>query len=223
MLDHGEDSANRPARERIAGLIVRAKAGDASALRELLREHYDLLSSYIESRLPPQLERLCWGEDVLAETIAGVAQGISSFEPRKSGDPAGAFVSWIREIAEHRVIDLIRRERSQKRPPAERRIETGACSNGSTVGGGWPLVDPGAGPSRFARIDEFQSAVKSAMDRIYPPYREVVELRLTLGLSNAEIATRLGRDEAAIRKLLCRAIQQLREEIGDWSRYLSWG
>ncbi|MFN7019788.1 MAG: sigma-70 family RNA polymerase sigma factor [Phycisphaerales bacterium] len=223
MIDHGEESAESPACERIAGWIARAKAGDALALQDLLREHYELLSSHIERRLPPHLERLCWGEDVLAETIAGIAQGISSFEPRRSNDPAGAFVSWIREIAEHRVIDLVRRERSQKRPPPERRIESSASLNGSTVGGGLSFADPGASPSRFARIDEFQSAVKSAMDRIYPPYREVVELRLTLGLSNAEIAARLGRDEAAIRKVLCRAIQQLREEIGDWSRYLSRG
>jgi RNA polymerase sigma factor (sigma-70 family) len=210
--------------QEIVELVGRAREGDAVALRLLLGQFHDLLLSHIEQRLPDHLEKLCWGDDVLAESMASIAQGIKTFEFRGRERPKESFMAWICSIAEHRVIDLVRQERSQKRPPAQRRIDPGpAYPGGSTVDGGPIMADPSPSPSRQARMGEFQAAVNSALDRIYPGYREVVELRLTLGLSNAQIAARLGRNEAAIRKLFCRAIQQLREEIGDSSEYLSRG
>ncbi|MCC6320802.1 MAG: sigma-70 family RNA polymerase sigma factor [Phycisphaerales bacterium] len=205
----------------LAGLVSRAQAGDEVALDHLLSQAHDALLEQIERSLPPHLERLCWGEDVLAETFACVARGIGTFQAPQGARFEAAWAAWMAEIAEHRVVDLVRREGAMKRPPADRRLGSPLSAAGGSLDGGAHLADAGPSPSRQARIGELHAAVQAAIERIYPDYREVVELRLTLGLSNAQIAARIGRNEVAVRKLFCRAIQQLREEIGDWSKYLS--
>jgi len=201
-------------------MLEAAKRGNQSALKIILTEFHDRLLARIERRLPLDLRRLCWGDDVLAEALADAARGLSEFVTPADMDPRNAFFRWLCSIAEHRLIDLVRSERAIKRPQANRQIDpkSGSTSVTTMVK---VLRSPGPSPSRQARIGELGEAVRHAMDEIYPAYREVIELRITLGLGTAQIAARLGRNETAVRKLLSRAIGALREQIGEPARYLS--
>jgi RNA polymerase sigma factor (sigma-70 family) len=215
-LSAGEGSGG----DEFRRLLAKAKRGDRLCLGKILFKFHDRLLGRVERRLPPDLRRLGWGEDVVAESLEQAARSLADFKTPEGSDDAAAFFHWLCAIAEHRLIDFVRCERADKRPPADKRV---AARSGSTSMG--PMVTvlkaPGPTPSRRARIDEFEGAVRAAMDRLYPAYREVIELRLTMGLITGQMAARLGRNEPSIRKLLSRAIGALREEIGEPEQYLS--
>ena len=48
-----------------------------------------------------------------------------------------------------------------------------------------------------------------ALDKLKPEYKKVVMLKMLEGLSHAEIAERLGKDEGATRTMLVRALAAL--------------
>jgi RNA polymerase sigma factor (sigma-70 family) len=70
-------------------------------------------------------------------------------------------------------------------------------------------------PSRVAAAREQQGRLEAAFDRLTELQREVVLGARMLGLSHAELATRLSRSEGAVRTLLCRALARLTELIAD--------
>src|SRR5262245_45706467 len=120
--DNGDDE-----REFIE-LIGRAQSNDQVAIRLLFTRFHDQLLARIEQQLPHHLECLCWGDDVLAETLVRASQSLKSFEIPKDGHVVQSFLAWLSTIAEHRVIDLIRQEKAQKRPQARLRLDTHADS-----------------------------------------------------------------------------------------------
>jgi len=51
--------------------------------------------------------------------------------------------------------------------------------------------------------------VEAAFDKLSDDYRQVILLSRIVGLSHREVAREMGRNEAAVRKLLSRALARL--------------
>ena len=64
---------------------------------------------------------------------------------------------------------------------------------------------------RNERFDRLQEALQS----LSPEHREVIELARIKGLKAREISERMGRSPVAVRLLLFRALEQLRNRFGD--------
>lgn len=208
--------------EPFGELLRCAQAGDAVALRTVLAAMHGPLLRRIERRLPRDLNLMCWGDDVLSETMSRAVRDLKNFRVPRGRSARQVFLSWLTKIAEHRIVDLIRSEEAAKRPPRHLRVQGRAGVQESTARSVVAALSaPGPSPSRQARIAELEAAVRLALDEIYPPYRVVIELRVTMGLTTRQLAARLKRPEASIRKLISRAIGALRERIGEPSQYLS--
>ena len=76
-------------------------------------------------------------------------------------------------------------------------------------------------PSRAARVDEAAAAIQVALASLSPEYKRALQLRYLEGLSVSEVSARMGRTESAIHKLCSRALQDLRDAMGEASRYVS--
>lgn len=216
-------TAQQPA-EPWSELVVQAVAREELALDRLLMAVTPRLLARIERRLPFDVRTLCSPDDVLQDTFSEAFRGFADFRVPPNADPAGAFIRWITTVADHRVVDAVRSLRAAKRGGG-RLTHSGAGSGTDGQTSMIPLLEALAGdqptPSKVATGQELESALRQAIASLYPSYREALELRYLLGLSPSEVAARLNRTEEAVHKLCSRAVQALREAVGDLGQYIS--
>lgn len=101
-------------------------------------------------------------------------------------------LGWLYAVAERRFVDELRRRRRANSLPPD-------------VGRPLEVNYDGAAAQ----------AIKRAMQRLEPPAREVVVMKLFEDRSYAEIAERLGITEAAAKMRLSRALRSLRTLLVD--------
>ncbi len=210
---------SNPPNETLTDLVNQVRAGRSLALDRLLLRMHGRLAARVERRLPADVRPVCSPEDILQETYEDAFGSVGQFVVRDGQDPGEAFFRWLAAIADHRVVDAVRHLRAAKRG-----------GGGMTAGGAGPvgaaalassslapiielLAIDSHTPSRDARAHELEDALRLAIRGLYPAYREALELRYLLGLSPAEVATRLGRTEPAVHKLCGRALGALRESL----------
>lgn len=198
------------------GLLARAVGGDGSALEQLLIPYQGRLLSRLERKLPPALRNLVAPEDLLQETFVEVFRQIQGFRPQG----LAAFVRWLIMVTDGRLISAIRRHATLKRGGDRAAVDL--MIEGSSAS---PLlemlqVDPQS-PSRAAAGQEAATAIAAALRSLKPDYRDAVRLRFLEGLEIADIAQRLGRSEWSVHKLCSRGLRELREILGEESRFLS--
>ena len=89
----------------------------------------------------------------------------------------------------------------------------------------WDLFDQiyadSGTPSRAARRQEALDALLESVSNLSDSHRQVIQLRFLQGLPVAEVASRIGKSEAAVASLTKRALVALRESmdrLGDFTR-----
>ncbi len=145
-----------------AELWRRFLAGEATAFENLYKRHEGRLMLYLKARCRPPLDP----ED-LAQTTWENLYRRSPWDPQK-----GTFLSWLFAIANNAMGDELRRRR--RRP--EERLSEG--------------FDPSA-PRRTHDSAKFEAA-DDCLKRLGGRFIEVLRFRILDGLTDAEIAERLG-------------------------------
>jgi RNA polymerase sigma-70 factor (ECF subfamily) len=130
-------------------------------------------------------------DDVASEVWLAVARHLDGF----AGDDE-RFTSWVFTIARHRVIDGARRR--------ARRPQAGPLD-------GVDPVDPTTGAALSAAED--LEATLALLRRLTPEQREVVALRVIVGMGVAETAAVVGKSEAAVRVLCHRGLRSLADRV----------
>lgn len=199
--------------------LGRAVAGDAAALERLLAAQHGRLRGFALRKVGLDWRGKIEPEDLLQETYVEVFAHIRSF----AGGDEETFYHWITRIVENRFFDQVRHWRRKKRDTA--REIAAAAPSGESVSAYQTLFErcrPDAQtPSAVLRRDEAQAALLCCIARLSPDYRTVVQ-RLYLRQEPYEaIAADLDRSPEAVRRLVSRALAQLRECLGRASRYLS--
>lgn len=175
-------------------LVLRAQAGDESAVDELFARYGTRLRRWAHGRLPSGARGAMETQDLVQETLVKVFQRIPAFEPRH----AGAFRDYVWTTLWNRIRDIARTQ--ARRGPSEAIESDLPCSAPS------PLEEA-MGREVFARYEV-------ALDRLKPEEREAVIARVELGLSHAEVAEALGKpSEAAAHMAVSRALVRLAEEM----------
>lgn len=123
----------------------------------------------------------------------------------------GDLFRYLRTIARHTVIDVVRAARAQKRDGGEEPLVRSDWSRTSL--GQSRLVDPAPGPLTRLAGGETAKQVARAFDRLSPEHRRVLGLRKFEGLSAAEAGERMARGEKAIHSLYRRALEAWEEEL----------
>jgi RNA polymerase sigma-70 factor (ECF subfamily) len=127
-------------------------------------------------------------EDLTSQTFMAALEGIHSFRAD------GSFAAWIMGIAVRKRALFFRRRRPEL--PLE-------------AAGDLPSADPPADQAAHQRLQ--LEAVRRALARLSPDRAEALILHFFGGLSGPEVSRVLGKSEAAVKMLLARGLQDLRE------------
>lgn len=199
-----------------AQLVAAAARGDRVALERLLLAHYDALERRIGAKLPQRLQATQAVEDILQQTFFQAFRDIRRFVPQHSG----AFGDWLGRIAENRLLDAIKQHDRRKRGGGWGRLD--ALGSDSCL---MPILDWIAGaetpPSTAAARSEAVHALQVALAGLEQDQREAIRLRLLEGCSLEETAEALDRTPDAVRGLVHRGKQKLRDAMGRASHWLS--
>ncbi|HEY7356809.1 MAG TPA: sigma-70 family RNA polymerase sigma factor [Ktedonobacterales bacterium] len=166
-----------------------AAAGlDESPAAILYERHALPMLAYLRLHAPTWED----AEDILQEVfLAAMDQG------RLLHLPEGEQLAWLGGIARHKLADHYRR---LKRRPALP-LETSAAA----------LAGPEAlAPEAVIVGQEAQRELWAAVRQLSALQQQVIYLRFVGGLRSQQIASLLGKQEVAVRKLLSRAMNQLR-------------
>lgn len=197
-------------------ILTKALSGDDLAVQELLFYHHDRLVACISAQIPKDAQSVVAAEDVCQEAYIATIRNLGRFH----GKSHEAFFSWLRTIAENKLVDTLRAYRAAKRGGGAQQVEF-ANQGSSVVDILAILAVHSRTPSRSLRRVEAIRIVHEAIDRLPGDQCEAIRLRYLEGLAVAEIARRMARSEPAVRALCHRAIKRLEQELGDPDQFLT--
>ncbi len=175
-------------------LFQKARNGDREAWGVLVALYRGPLEAHIRKRVGQHLRQDVDLEDVLQESLTQATQSLSHCQAAT----APSFLAWLEGIAEHVILNLARRKRSDKILYVEKDAPA-----------------PGPTPSNLHRRVERMDRLQRALDGLSPDYREVIKLVRLEGLPIREAAGRMGRTPKAVAHLLGRALAKLKESFAD--------
>src|SRR5947208_1076596 len=139
-----------------------------------------------------------------AEDVAQVVQIRVSERLGQLREPA-AFPLWVRRLAQHAVVDLLRQRRSHLSLESllEPEAETMAMSG---------LDDP------YDRI-LLRTDLDRALTRLPARYREPIQLHLLRGMPQGEVGRRLGRPRSTVATQIERGLCRLRRSLAGMATH----
>lgn len=190
------------------GQVQAAIDGKPGAFDRLVAAYADRLRALVRRRLDPALRARLSADDIVQETLLVASERVRALVVSREGE----FWSWLRSVAEQRLVDARRRHLLAAKRDARR---TGPLADGSgDRGRAMARLCP---PSEGARADERAASLDRAMASLPPSYREVIRLRVVEGLSNGDAAAVMGRTPGALSVLLCKAVKRLGASLADGS------
>lgn len=188
-------------------LLLKARKGSVEALGCLFEACRGYLMSVARQELGASLRTKVEAADVVQETFIEATRDFASFR----GQTSPQLLGWLRGILRHNITDLTRRYGclcrclSQEVPLLDRpRIAATRANDYLAVGG--PICEQ-------LIAQEQRRALEDALQRLPSSYRNVLQLRFGERCSFEEIGKGIQRSPEAARKLFCRAVQRLRQEM----------
>jgi RNA polymerase sigma-70 factor (ECF subfamily) len=177
------------------------RAPDRDALDELARLVRPRLERLVRSRMGAAVRAHLEPDDVVQETLLKAFKAL----PRLEWRGEEAFYRWLGAIAEHVILKATQRA---ARPFLSLEEEP---------------ADPTPSAARAMGREERVVRLERALADLSPDHREVIVLTRIDGLRIAEAAARMGRSPNAVKKLLARALEELRRRFGDTTGSLLLG
>ncbi|MFI7606263.1 RNA polymerase sigma factor ShbA [Micromonospora sp. NPDC049366] len=177
-------------------LVRRAAQGDRTAVAMLLADVRPGLVRYCRARLGRIGGAYTTADDVAQEICLAVLGALPRY--REQGAP---FTAFVYAIAGNKVADAQR-----------------AAVRAASVTADDPLPetpDAEPGPEQRAVATDLARRLSGLLDRLPDAQREIVVLRVAVGLTAEEVGTILGMSAAAVRVAQSRALARLRTLAGD--------
>ena len=172
-------------------LARQAQLGNREAFMTLYNLYLNKVYYRVRSRVPPQDV-----EDVVQEIFIAVMRSMNGFELRSQ------FSTWLYTIVNRQIADFYRK----RYRTIGGKNETIALDQVDRVAS-TPSTDR-------ERMDE-QALIQKALGTLPDHYQEIILSRFADGLTFAEIAKRRGQSLEAIKSLYRRALQAIRDQVGD--------
>jgi RNA polymerase sigma-70 factor (ECF subfamily) len=174
-----------------AELVSLAVRGDRRAIDQLLRYLRPLVVKYCRARVGRSATT---ADDVAQDVCLAVLTALPKY--REQGRP---FLAFVYGIAAHKVADAHRAlARNRAEPTADVPDQPSR----------------GVGPEDFALQGELNGALGELLRVLPDKQREILVLRVVVGLSAEETAEAVGSTPGAVRVAQHRALGRLRKEIG---------
>ncbi len=180
-----------PQEAELTKLATRAAAGDSGVVDELIARIRPMVVRYCRARLgQTRSGAYTTADDVAQEVCLAVLDALPRF--RDVGRPFAAFVFGI---AAHKVTDAHRKASRDLAEPVEILPEH---------------TDPTDGPEPRALARDTARQLAAVMDRLPATHREIILMRVAVGLSAEEVGEILGMSAGAVRVTQHRALNRLR-------------
>ncbi|MGW5055424.1 RNA polymerase sigma factor ShbA [Actinokineospora sp. NPDC004072] len=179
-------------------LVDRARRGDRTAAETLVAWIHPAIVRYCRARIGRTGSAFATADDVAQEIILGVLKAIPRF-----ADESSAFMPFVYGIASNKVADHYRR------------VARDRCESVADLP---ELPDTGASPEHLAVRGELTSRMAALLEEIAPRQRDILILRMVVGLTATEIASTLCMSPTAVRVAQHRALGKLRGRLRaeDW-------
>jgi RNA polymerase sigma-70 factor (ECF subfamily) len=184
-------------------------------LRHQFDQLQDELREFIDRRLPKQLWPALTTEDLLQEVWLSANDSLNTVR-----DPQ-AVASWLRRIAERKVIDALRCLQTAKRGGGQAVRRLDGEPGRSYLGLLRCIAAEQRTPSSVDAAREAVVAVQRALRELPEDYRRAVTLYHIDGLSRDEVAQAMNRSTAGVNTLIYRGLALLRDVLGSPERYFS--
>lgn len=204
--------------EQESELLPAAIAGDKEALQRLLYHHLDAIETVVRSRFSSELAGHMESTDLTQEVLVKIYRMIGRYREIEGSN----FRSWMETVAEKHIIDVVRRLRRIKRGGNIRRVPIGRTSTEDSLDGilNWVCEDSRL-PDLSARRKEAKEAIQVCLPCLDTVHRDVVVAHYFEQLETNEIAARINRSPGAVRELLRRSREKLRNMLGTASAWFS--
>ncbi|MDE2780489.1 MAG: sigma-70 family RNA polymerase sigma factor [Chloroflexota bacterium] len=174
-------------------LLVRIAAGDKDALEAI----YERYSSAVYSLARYMLRSEAVAEEATQDVFLNIWLKAASYSSSR-GQPK----TWIMSVAHHKVIDVIRSRRRAAAISDPKEYET------------LDLLPSGEVATDVAVERNLEAErVREALSKLPAAQQEVINLAYFNGLSQSEIAARLGQPLGTVKTRARLALQKLREEL----------
>jgi RNA polymerase sigma-70 factor (ECF subfamily) len=179
------------AAEDDTGLVTRMQRRDPQALAEL----YDRYGRITFALILRVVRDAGIAEDLVQETFLRVWNRVHGFDAQK-----GSIGPWLLAVARNRAIDYLRSAAGRDRNALE--------------------YEENDHPSLYFDMEkdilssDRARRVKSAVEKLSPNQRQVIELAYFEGLSQTEMAERMGQPLGTVKTWVRSALKNLRDDLG---------
>jgi RNA polymerase sigma-70 factor (ECF subfamily) len=177
-------------------LVLLAARSEESALAELY-DRYGRTAYGLALRI---LRDPALAEDAVQEAFLAVWRTASRFVPEKAKAS-----TWILTLAHRRAVDIVRREQRRRAEPLDHAPE--------------PTVE-GVDEDAFLRLQ--RERVQTTLRQLPDAQREALELAYYGGLSQSELAERLGQPLGTIKSRMFTGLSRMRELMEEPGTEMSW-
>lgn len=182
-------------------LVARVKAGDATAFGTLHRRYYQKLYRFAYLRTGSRED----AADIVSEAFCRALQRVANYEFRRSD----SLYPWLHQIASNLIIDQARAR------PAGRTLSLDAQLAEDLESFLNCLVDERPSAHEVLEAKEIHALVRDAIETLPADQAKAVHFRFVADLSIRDIAREMDRSEGAIKSLLHRALQGLRDRLRE--------
>jgi RNA polymerase sigma factor (sigma-70 family) len=172
--------------EALPGLVAR---GDEAALAEL----YDRFGRVAYGLALRIVRDATLAEDAVQDAFLAAWRTAVSFDPGR-----GKTSTWLLTLVHRRAVDVVRREERRRADPLDSDPASGSESTDET-----------------AAVRAQRRAVQSALAQLPPEQRQALELAYYGGLSQSELAERLGVPVGTVKSRMFAALAKLRDLLGE--------
>ena len=196
MSDNGS-----PTKEELQAVVVSAQNGDAAAFEVLYEHFYDRISRYVSFKTGDASV----AEDITEEVFLRMLKSIGTYK-----DVGHPFSAWLFRIAHNLVVDHFRKRGRERSVPLEKVT--------------YIVSESADDMDEYVQTKLMMTEVNRAMCVLTDLQRHVISLRFAAGLSVAETAKVVGRNENAVKALQHAGVKKLRKLLmpnGNPSHQLS--
>jgi RNA polymerase sigma-70 factor (ECF subfamily) len=179
-------------------VVVQAVAGDREALARVLEIIRPIIVRYVRARIGSAERSGLSADDVAQEVCLAAITALPRYK-----DQGRPFLAFVYGIAAHKVADA-HRAAGRNRADATDTLPDRASSD--------------LGPEQMAIDTESSARMDKLLATLPEKQREIVILRVVVGMSAEETAEAVGSTAGAVRVAQHRAIAKLKAEIGEAGR-----
>lgn len=184
------------AEQELQALVPAAVKGDRDALQRILEIIHPLVLRYVRARITSG--RFPGAEDIAQEACLAVVHSIERYKDR--GRP---FMAYVYGVVSHKVADARRAYVRDQSHPTDEMPDS---------------VSREANPEEEALVMDGSNTVRQLLDSLSERAREIVILRVFVGLSAEETADMVGSTPGAVRVAQHRALASLRKAVEEGER-----